>query len=238
MEIILQVLRVAVPAVATLIAAFFGAWFAYRLQDKAKVREERASNISAANRVLFTVFQQINSLTLLQRDIIDPVRNHPMKFIAMQPVMPEQQEDIQFDFSSLGFLLNTKHKQIVLDLFIEQQRFREAIKAISYRSALHIQQVQPSLERAGIQEGVDYTIEELGKVLGPRLYKTLQHATDQIIYYVDRTIASIDEVKGKMIKAFKELYPEGEFLNFELLEGLPNKVPQGNRLQSPASSHR
>jgi len=239
MEIILQVLRVAVPAVATLLAAFFGAWFAYRLQDKAKVREERASNVSAANRALFTVFQHVNSLKVFQYDMIDPVRNHPMKFIAMQPVLHEQHEDIQFDFSMLIFLLNTKHKQIVLDLFIEQQRFREAIKAINYRSALHIQQLQPALERAGIQEGVDYPVEGaeafFTKALGPRLYKSLQRATDQVIYHVDRTVGSLDKAKGKMIKAFKELYPEGDFLNFELLEGPPNKDLRGDGLQLPGA---
>ena len=153
MEIIMQVLRIAIPAVATLLAAFFGAYFAYRLQDKAKMRAERKSNISAANQALFMVFQQVNSLKLYQVDMIDPVRNHPAKFIAMQAVLHEKHEDIQFDFSSLGFLLNTKHKQIVLDLFIEQQRFREAIKAINYRSALHIQQAQPAPGACGNPRG-------------------------------------------------------------------------------------
>jgi hypothetical protein len=234
MKITLQVLHEAVPAVATLLAAFFGAWFAYRLQDKAKVRKERETNISAANRALFTVFQQVNSLKMLQRDMIDPVRNHPGKFIAMQPVLYEQHEELQFDFSSLGFLLNTKHKQIVLDLFIEQQRFRAAIKAINYRSALHTHQIQPALELARIQEGVDYQAEEFAQALGPRLYKTLQRATDQIVYHVDRTVGSLDEVKGNMIKAFKELYPEVEFLNFELLEGPANERLQGDGLQPPA----
>ena len=228
-------------AIATLLAAFFGAWFAYRLHDKAKMREERASNISAANRALFTVFQQINTLKLFQIDMIDPVRDHPMKFVAMQPVLPEQQDNIQFDFPSLGFLLNTKHKQIVLDLFIEQQRYREAIKAINYHSELHIKQAQPLLERAGIKEVVDYPSEALAKtlaeVLGPRLYKSLQRATDQIVYYVDRTIASLDVVKAKMIDIFKDLYPEGDFLNFELLEGPPKKNDQGSGLYIPDSGH-
>lgn len=232
----IYVINKGIPAVTTLLAAFFGAWFAYRLQDKAKVREEQASNISAANWALFTVFQQVNSLKVFQVDMIDPVRNHPGKFIAMQPVLPEQHENLQFDFSSLGFLLNTKHKQIVLDLFIEQQRFSEAIKVINYRSVLHIQQVQPILERAGIQEGVDYTTEELAKVVGPRLYKTLERSTDQVVYNVDRTIGSLDEVKGKMIKAFKQLYPDGSFLNFEPLEGPSNKDLKGDGIQTPPAS--
>jgi hypothetical protein len=228
-EIILQVLHAATPAtpaIATLLAAFFGAWFAYRLQDKVKVRDERAYNISVANRALFTLFQQINILEPIQWQVIDPVRNHPMKFIAMQPVLPLQHEDFQFDFASLGFLLNSSHKQIMLDLFIEQRRFFEAIKAINYRSELHHDQVQPKMERAEIQEGVDYPAEALAakltEALGPRLIKSLQRATDEVIYNVDRTVDSLDEIKGKMIMTFKELYPEGDFLNYEVLEDPPN----------------
>jgi hypothetical protein len=211
------------PAVATLLAAFLGAWFAYRLRDKANIRKEHASNISAANQALFTVFQQVNSLKLIQWQMIDPVRNHPMKFIAMQPILHETYEELKFDFPSLVFLLNTKHKQIVMNLFIEQQRFREAINSIRYRSSLHINQIQPILERAGIQEGADYTIEVLARVLGQRLYRILQRTTDQVIFHVDRTVCSLYDVKEKMIKAFKELYPESDFLNFELLEAPPNK---------------
>ncbi len=207
--------------IATLLAAFSGTWFAYRLQDRAKAREEKASNISAANRALFTIFQQINSLKVFQLDIIDPVRKHPLKFIAMRPVLNEKYEDIQFDFHSLEFLLNTKHKQILLDLFVEQQRFHGAINAINYRSELHFE-AQPAFERIGIKEDVDYPpetlIKALKEALGPRLYKSLQSVTDQVVYQVDPTVGSLEEIKEKMIKAVKELYPEGDFLNFKPLD--------------------
>jgi len=179
---------------------------------------------------LFTIFQQLNTLMLLQRDMIDPVRSDPFKFIAMEPVLTEQYNDLQFDFPSLSFILSTKHKQILLDLFIEQQRFRETIKVINYRSALH-EQVQPIIERTGIEEGVDYPKEALSitlaKALGPRLHKSIESATDQIIFHVDRTIVSIGEIKEKLVKTFKELYPEGDFLNFEMKEVPANKLSEG-----------
>jgi hypothetical protein len=225
-----------VEPIAILLAAFFGAWFAFRLQDKAKVREERVSNINAANRALFTVFQQINSLRVFQFDIIDPVRNHPIKFIAMRPVLKEQYEYSQFDFPTLGFLLNSKQRQIVLDLFVEQQRFRSAIKVINYRSALYINEVEPALKHAGIREEYDYTKDELVEALGHPLNKSLQRATDQVIYTVDRTVNSLDEIKGKMIKAFKDLFPDGDFLNFELIEGPANKSLQGDGIKPPVSA--
>jgi hypothetical protein len=226
--------------IATLLAAFFGAWFAYRLQDRAKVRQEKSSNIIVANRALFTIFQQINTLQVFKMDIIDPVRNHPLIFIAMRPVLNEEYENIKLDFQSLIFLLNTKQKQVLLDLFVEQQRFNGAINCIKYRSKLHLE-AQPALESAGINESVDYRPETLTKALekalGPRLYKSLQSATDQVIYQVDRTVGSLEEIKEKIIEVVKELYPEGNFLNFKPLEGPANKRLQDESFQSQSSGY-
>jgi hypothetical protein len=212
-----------ITAASTLLAAFMGAWFAYRLQDNAKEREHRKANINAANKALFTVFQQINSLRIFQMDFIDPHRGQPGIFISMSPVMQEDHKDIRYDLDSLNFLLSTKHKQLVLDLFIEQQRFEAAIKSINYRSELHIQQVQPALSRAGIKEGVDYPGEAFVKALGPLLHKTMQRQTEQVIYHVDRTVRSLEEAKSKIRMAFLELFPEGDFLDFELLENKANQ---------------
>lgn len=215
----------AVTAASTLLAAFLGAWLAYRLQDNARKSTERNTNISAANKALFTAFQQVNSLRLFQMDFIDPHRGNPGIFISMSPVIQEDHKDIRYDFDSLNFLLSTKHKQIVLDLFIEQQRFEAAIKAINFRSELHIQQVQPAIALAGIKEGVDYPAEAFAKALGPLLFKTLQRQTEQVVYHVDRTVKSLEEVKCKMRVIFLELFPDNNFLDFELLES-PANTPQ------------
>jgi hypothetical protein len=217
-ELAIHVLRETAPSLATLVAAFFGAWFAYRLQENAKEKAQRASNINASNRALFSVFQQVNSLYLFKRDIIDPHRGNPGIVVAMQPVLPQDHDDLEFDFPSLGFLLNTKHKQIVLDLFIEQQRFQEAIKVINYRSALHLEQAQPILAMAGLKDGKEYSGADFANALGPRLFKELERATGQVVRQVDLTVESLSAVKQKMLKAFKELFPEGDFLNFELIE--------------------
>lgn len=213
----------AITAASTLLAAFLGAWLAYRLQDNSRQRDEANTKISAANKAIFIVFQQVNSLRLFQMDFIDPHRRDPGIFISMSPIMQEDHKSIRYDFDGLNFLLGTKHKQLLLDLFIEQQRFEAAIQAINYRSELHIQQVQPSLALAGIKEGVDYPGEAFASALGPLLFKTMQRQTEQVIYHVDRTVRSLQEIKTKMQVVFRDLFPNNTFLDFELLENEPNK---------------
>ncbi|MFZ2089248.1 MAG: hypothetical protein WAU47_11775, partial [Desulfobaccales bacterium] len=89
--------------------------------------------------------------------------------------------------------------------------------------------------------GVDYPAETITKALaealGPRLYRSLQNATDKVVYLVDSTIGSLDEVKNKMIKAFKEVYPEEVFLDFKPLDETDNKHLQDDGLQPLASDY-
>ena len=102
--------------VATLLAAFFGAWFAFRLQSKAREKERKATNMTSANRAVFTVFQMVNSLHQYRRDIINPYRDRPGMAVAMPATLPQTHERTEFDFDSLSFLLGTTHKKIVIDL--------------------------------------------------------------------------------------------------------------------------
>lgn len=206
------------PSLATLLAAFFGAWFAYRLQNKAKEKERKAKDMTSANRAIFTVFQMVNSLHQYRRDIINPYRDKPGMAVAMPSTLPQTHERTEFDFESLSFLLGTTHKKIVFDLFIEEQRFGEALKAINYRSALVVHQMQPALVGAGIQEGADYPQETFAQALGPLLYKSLQRATEQVVFHVDLTVESLRDTKSKMLKAFRELFPGSDFLDFETVD--------------------
>ncbi|MDO8721674.1 MAG: hypothetical protein Q7J31_05540, partial [Syntrophales bacterium] len=114
---IANIARDVAPSITTLLAAFLGAWFAYKLADNSKKREMRNININAANKALFNTFQLLNHTRLYQKDMIDPFRGNPGIFIMMRPTLPEKQDDSAYDFNSLTFLLGTKHKQILFDLY-------------------------------------------------------------------------------------------------------------------------
>ncbi|MEK6680666.1 MAG: hypothetical protein AABY79_01715 [Nitrospirota bacterium] len=217
-SILISVIKEAVSPLATLLAAFFGAWFAYRFQDRVKARDVISANISAANKAMFKVFQLLNSLALFQKDVIDPCRGRPDICFTMLPMLPDDHSDYRFDFQGLGFILDSKHKKIMLDLFIEEQRYREAIKAINARSMLHKGFVQPALVSAGFKEDSAYPVELFAQALGPLLFKDIQNLTNQVIYHVDRTVKSLEETKNNMHAAFKEMFPEGNFLNIELVK--------------------
>src|SRR3990172_9300056 len=97
-SLLVSIAKGAVSPVTTLLAAFFGAWFAYRFQNRVKERDIRSANISAANRAMFDVFQLLNSIRLFQKDMIDPCRGRQDICFCMLPVLPEDYSDFRFDF--------------------------------------------------------------------------------------------------------------------------------------------
>lgn len=213
-----------VNPVATLIAAFAGAWFAFTYQNRQKAKDEVRQNISAGNRALVTLFQQANSLKLYQVDMIQPHRESPGRHIQVQPTLPFQEDSLSFDVKSLDFLLSRDTVQVLLDLILEEARYREAIKAINARSQHHFAIVQPKLQSAGIVEGGEYSGQDFRNALGDLDYMHLKRLTDAVVLHVDRTIESLVSAKDRLRGALVGKYPEGKFINFELLNEPPKSI--------------
>jgi hypothetical protein len=218
--------NVLITSLATLVSAFVGAWFAYKLQDKAKRRQETERQVDKANDLLFALYQKLNALKLFQIDSIEPWRNNPGKMFAMQPVLNFKLPEAPIKPENINFLLKTKHKQLLFDTHIEEQRFEVAENVIRHRSNVYYQYIQPALHAAGIIEGVTYTDTQFKSALGELLYKRLEDITEQVVYHVDSTVESSDNLREKLIKAVKETYPNEEIINFVLLDKTPNKASQ------------
>jgi len=214
-----EILKEILPSFATLVAAFFGVWFAFMLQGKEKKKEEKNKKASVGNRALFTLFQRLNNLWLFEKDFLSPHRKDPGIHIAMQPALNFEENDTYLDVDSLKFLLDSKqHQQLLFDLHIEDQRYRTAVKCIDFRSQIHLHQAQPLMQRAGIVEGQEYTSADYERALGPMIYAHLKRATKDVVYHVGRTIKSNNEIKDKLLGALRELFPGETFVNFELLD--------------------
>jgi hypothetical protein len=213
-----------VNPLATLIAAFMGAWAAFRLQTIQKRGDEIRTNIAAGNRALSTLMQQANTLKLFQIDFIAPFRNDPGRHIAIRPSLPYQEDALPFDHRSLDFLSRPAQQQTLFELSIEENRFREAIKAINVRSRHHFEVVQPMLSAAGLQEGAEYTEEQFRTAIGELHYIHLKRLTDAVVMHVDRTVESLCATKGRLRKILAEQYPKGQFIDFELLDEPPPTI--------------
>lgn len=189
-------------------AAFGGSWYAFRLSDRAKGRDDVHARVAAINRAQFVLIQQLNSLRIIQRQLIDPVRHHPGRYIAMRPGLPVTPTVPRLDIDGLLFILETPDRELPFRLLVEQQRFDEAFAALNERSRLHLEVLQPKLIAARIKEGVDHEPDVFVQALGEEFVRHLQRLTDDTIDNIDKTVEScvalINEFHSKMKVRFPE----------------------------------
>ncbi|WP_162456607.1 hypothetical protein [Pseudoxanthomonas kalamensis] len=200
---------------ATVAASFAGAWAAFKLQSTQQKNEEVQKNITAANRTLLTLMQQVNELKLFQIDQLDPYRESPARHIQILPTLPYSTESLKFDFQSLSFFNTKGGFQILFELSVEERRYIEALKAINERSLMMRDSIHPMLIAAGFDEKSLYSKDDYLNALGESLYMQLKRLTNQVYYHVDRTIDSIYEMNERFKTETKKKYPKATLVNFE-----------------------
>lgn len=207
-----------IPALATLVAAYYGAKFAFEFQNQKELENEKKHNLIAANKAIFTLSRMANDLFVYQRDYINPVRDDKEVFLELRPTSHYDKELFKLDIESLSFLLNTDFRNLLSEVAIEVERYISAIEAINLRSNIHLHEIQPKLERAGFKSGLSITITDadLEIILGNRLLSMLKETTDQVITHVDSTIESLKLVADRLKDSMKSIYPDQKIITFSL----------------------
>ncbi len=204
-----------VSAFPTLIAAFLGAWYAFHLHDKKQDNKTKKEHIAAGNRALFVLIRQYNALLGIKGKIIDPVKDMAPRSLNMRPTLPLKYEHLVIDADSLTFLLETKDRNILMELLIEEERFKAAIQSLNERSKLHIESIQPILAAAGVREKQSYPVDDIKSKLGEQLFLHIERATDEALSHTTNTVESLKNIISKFHSVLKKQYPESSFLQVE-----------------------
>ncbi len=204
-----------VAAVATLLAAFFGAFAAFKLEDRIRRNREIRDNIGAGNRALFTLIRFWNDLAVIRKQIMEPFRNHPGRAVAMPPTQNLEEGRLTLNLGELSFLIARREGTLLNQLLVEEDRYRSLIASLNERARIHFGTAQPALARAGIEEGRDYVLDDIRAALGDPLFYTLDRLTTEIVDHTDCTIRSIEESIDELRLALKRIYPNGVFITFE-----------------------
>lgn len=216
------------PAVATLVAAYAGAWYAATLQQKTASKELRLRQISIGARALFIMWRQLNTVAQIQEDVVDKYRDYPPAPLAMPPLTGPLDDAIRLDIESLAFLFDQGKPELLANLWIAETRFVHAVEAIRRRSTLHANEVQPRIENK-IPEGRNLTPEELRGILGVRLFQLLIDQTREVIWRTDDAVETLEAVLADLHVALKTIFPEGKFPRAAPMKDEPtnaNKPPR------------
>lgn len=205
-----------IPSLATLVAAFYGAKYAFQFQRDKEIEDIKTRNVVNGNNSIFALSRMAGKLVDFQKQTINPIRNSPAKYLEMRATSHLEKDDIRLELESLYFILETDDRNLLGEIMVEEGRYRSAIDAINLRSQFHLHEVQPLLERAGFVQGGQYSFEQIKGMLGPRIYATISQATDDVIHHVDATVESIKSVSNKLTASLKKQYPNETIIGFVL----------------------
>lgn len=195
-------------AIATLIAAFGGAWLAFLLERQRRAREEVDRRIGAANRALFTLFNFWNILYQHKQEVIDPVRGREDAWLNMPATFPSDYGLTRFEAGDLTFLLDSREADVFATLMVEEQRFHIAMRLIEEHASLVRDVVHAKFGAAGIAPGTRAPSADLKRILGIDTITKLRALTDGIIKNVDEDLVSIQAAYDTLRAAMGRLYPK------------------------------
>lgn len=201
-----------IDIISNVAATFLGAWAAFRLDSWKEERSTKEKRVAAINSAIFSICLQVSQLGDIRKAVIDPVRESPVRHIEMRAVLGYKAEAIETDIDTLSFLLETDHRDFLLEYLVERNRFNSVMAALEERSELHVKEIQPKLESVGFLEGRPIAIAEIDAVLGQRLLSTLLRLTDDVVTGIDKAIASHMDFAERFRAAARKQFPRSTII--------------------------
>ncbi len=208
-----------VSVVATLAAAFGGAWFAFLLQNRKEEKRENNKNARVLNLVQFNLIQQLNSLLILQKNYIDPIDHIPFNWIWFSiPALPiKNYSQYKINNEDLTFLAEKGYSSLIQKILLTEELFYETIQLLNYRSDTHVNTLQPKLKEEGFIEGKDpgYSYEKFEEKIGHTLVLEFKRMTNDLILFTENTIISHEKIIGEIKTVGSKIFPENKIVTIK-----------------------
>lgn len=202
-----------VTTLATLVAAYGGAKYAFSIQNKKNAKDQDDLNIANGNLALFTLIRFHNKFLNIDSQMIGDKRNDPHRHHFIMPSAIGISDTPKFDYASLAFLINTD-PNLLGKLTILEQDIAGTIDIIDKRSHLHFEQLQPLVEQLekSLAPGVGVMPEQVEQILGTRTTSHLITYTDYMVRGVDRAVAGTRDLSVELGQALKCRYPDANII--------------------------
>lgn len=203
---------------ATLVAAFAGAWGAFLFESRRKSNEEKERQRAVANRSIYVISEMWNVLYQYYQDIAKPYKNKPDAWLNMA-ADASYYGQAKFEAEKLAFLLDLGEHQVYPKIMLEEMRYKGLVNLIEMRNNLLINQVHPALSRANVKVGTPQLTEEfIESTIGIDATHKLKKWTPEIIKQVESNLQSLKEAHDEMRAAMKRLQPDKKFICLDFKE--------------------
>lgn len=205
-------------ALTIMLATFLGAKYAFSLTEKSNRKREAENEVTAANRVIFSLTRMRNNFAIVWRQVIDPYKSDSFREFYIQPTsslgvfVPHTASEVQpFFHSSEPFLIN--------ELMNLEMEIVTTLEWMERRNQVHID-LQRKLENKSIEPGEELTLETIRESVGPGLVVQLKSLTEQWIQGVDDVIKICDKLIPRLNKVLHLNFPSQQV--FSMIPPTPN----------------
>ena len=202
-----------IAPVLSLFGTFFGATFAFRLNEDKEARKLNNSRREALNRALFVLVRQANAIRQIARDF----ERFPAPFeraFNLPALKPPPYQDLVHSLSDLDFLLESTNPGLLMELAIEQERFHQAFESLKVRNEFYIGEVQPALAKLALN-GKSVSIEQTANLLGERLFGGAMNGAEFAWQHLSASNLSIPIVHKALLLQAKALFPRHKFITYD-----------------------
>jgi hypothetical protein len=200
-------MEVILTALTTLVAAFSGAYYAFRLQSKEKDSETISSNVAAGNKAIFSLLTNFNKFTNFRDQFINEFRENEFRYLYILPAVGMARPS-EIDFDSLGFIFKHKNRNLLAQMSLNQSEAESAMEVITLRSSLHNESIQRKLDEVGLNQEAQFTLGALREAVGERDFAQIVQLTNQMISSVDSVIETSEKLIGELQKTIVDIYPK------------------------------
>ncbi len=202
-----------IEILANFVAVFLGAYFAFTFSANREKQLRIETYVVNSNLALFNLIEYFNSLENYRLQIIEPVREHPLRLISMPPYNLEDSSSQKIESNTLSFMLeNAEGANLLGRMVVAEKSVRSLSANIKVRAQLHIEVVQPAMVAAGLKEGEPLSLDDIRDVIGDRNFCVLRDVTEEIIASVDDSIAKLKILVADMHAACIGKFPGNKFV--------------------------
>lgn len=211
-------------ALLALLGTFFGALFAFRLNERKDADKERSRRISALNRAILVLGAQHNEI----RTIVQEINEHPepiARAFHMNAAMPVQSLRLEQRLDDILFLLKSSDPNILFELHIEQIRFDQALETVRLRAKFTADVLHPEMAKHQLK-GKYVNERMLREMFGELIFESAVNMTHTMTYHTQGSNESLPALQKKLHALAKELFPGEKFVKFDLIDVPPQFDPR------------
>lgn len=209
-------------ALATLVAAFAGAFFAYKFNADRERQRKDEIDLASANKAIFTLVRIYNYIAGFNKQFLKPYAGNPTAYVAIQPSLGNSNPDWKLDYDSISFLISENKSGILTELTELEELFTIFTETVKTRNDIHLNIIQPAMENAGIINGSQVGLDDIDRIIGDRSSEIMKSLTTELVDITQRGEEKSETLIQKLHEIMVGIFPGKNVIRMEKLNKSSN----------------